>query len=179
MGFKMIELTPAQRRAFRAQAHHLHPVVSVSSNGLTPSVLKEIDHALQAHELIKIRVYGEDRSHRDSIMQTVCTELQAAAVRDANAGHAPSPAQSENNPSAGQPAPSQKDQHRLYALFDALADAIFIVDESGLCIAANPAACAFFGMPHSAVLASNLFELFAARSAIPAARWRERFLQLR
>jgi putative YhbY family RNA-binding protein len=81
MGFKMIELTPAQRRAFRAQAHHLHPVVSVSSNGLTPSVLKEIDHALQAHELIKIRVYGEDRSHRDSIMQTVCTELQAAAVQ--------------------------------------------------------------------------------------------------
>ena len=81
MGFKMIELTPAQRRAFRAQAHHLHPVVSVSSNGLTPSVLKEIDHALQAHELIKIRVYGEDRSHRDSIMETVCTELQAAAVQ--------------------------------------------------------------------------------------------------
>ena len=77
----MIELTPAQRRAFRAQAHHLHLVVSVSSNGLTPSVLKEIDHALQAHELIKIRVYGEDRSHRDSIMQTVCTELQAAAVQ--------------------------------------------------------------------------------------------------
>ncbi len=77
----MIELTPAQRRAFRAQAHHLHPVVSVSSNGLTPSVLKEIDHALQAHELIKIRVYGEDRSHRDSIMETVCTELQAAAVQ--------------------------------------------------------------------------------------------------
>ena len=77
----MIELTPAQRRAFRAQAHHLNPVVSVSSNGLTPSVLKEIDHALQAHELIKIRVYGEDRSHRDSIMETVCTELQAAAVQ--------------------------------------------------------------------------------------------------
>lgn len=81
MGFKMIELTPAQRRAFRAQAHHLHPVVSVSSNGLTPSVLKEIDHALQAHELIKIRVYGEDRTHRDSIMETVCAELRAAAVQ--------------------------------------------------------------------------------------------------
>jgi len=81
MGFKMIDLTPAQRRAFRAQAHHLHPVVSVSSNGLTPSVLKEIDHALQAHELIKIRVYGEDRAQRDSIMETVCAELQAAAVQ--------------------------------------------------------------------------------------------------
>ncbi|HQA10129.1 ribosome assembly RNA-binding protein YhbY [Zoogloea sp.] len=77
----MTELTPAQRRAFRAQAHHLHPVVSVAGNGLTPAVLKEIDHALQAHELIKIRIYGEDRAQRDSIMNAVCTELAAASVQ--------------------------------------------------------------------------------------------------
>lgn len=77
----MIELTPAQRRAFRAQAHHLHPVVSVASNGLTPAVLKEVDAALQAHELIKIRVYGEDRAQRESILTTVCTELGAAPVQ--------------------------------------------------------------------------------------------------
>ncbi len=77
----MTELTPAQRRAFRADAHHLNPVVSVAGNGLTPAVLKEIDHALQAHELIKIRVYGEDRNQRDLIMATVCAELGAAAVQ--------------------------------------------------------------------------------------------------
>lgn len=77
----MFELTPLQRRAFRAQAHHLHPVVSVSSQGLTPSVLKEIDHALQAHELIKIRVYGEDRNERETLLSTICSELQAAAVQ--------------------------------------------------------------------------------------------------
>lgn len=77
----MIELSPAQRRAFRAQAHHLHPVVSVAGNGLTPAVLKEIDHALQAHELIKIRIYGDDRALRESILTTICTELGAAAVQ--------------------------------------------------------------------------------------------------
>ncbi|MBS0369568.1 MAG: ribosome assembly RNA-binding protein YhbY [Proteobacteria bacterium] len=77
----MIELSPAQRRAFRAQAHHLHPVVSVAGNGLTPAVLKEIDHALQAHELIKVRVYGDDRSLRESILASICTELGAAAVQ--------------------------------------------------------------------------------------------------
>lgn len=77
----MIELTPTQRRAFRAQAHHLHPVVSVAGNGLTPAVLKEIDNALQSHELIKIRVYGEDRAQRDSILATVCSELGAASVQ--------------------------------------------------------------------------------------------------
>ena len=46
----MIELTPAQRRAFRAQAHHLHPVVSVASNGLTPAVLNEVDAAPVARQ---------------------------------------------------------------------------------------------------------------------------------
>jgi len=81
MGWNMTELTPAQRRAFRAQAHHLHPVVSVAGNGLTPAVLKEIDNALQAHELIKIRVYGEDRSQRDAILNTVCSQLGAASVQ--------------------------------------------------------------------------------------------------
>jgi len=75
------ELGPAARRALRSQAHHLHPVVSVAGNGLTAAVLKEIDHALQAHELIKIRVYGEDRLQRDSIMETVCAELGAAPVQ--------------------------------------------------------------------------------------------------
>lgn len=77
----MIELTPTQQRALRAQAHHLHPVVSVAGNGLTPAVLKEIDAALQAHQLIKIRVYGEDRGHRDQILASVCRELSAAAVQ--------------------------------------------------------------------------------------------------
>lgn len=77
----MIELTPTQRRAFRAQAHHLHPVVSVAGNGLTPAVLKEIDNALQSHELIKIRVYGEDRGQRNLILTTVCSELGAASVQ--------------------------------------------------------------------------------------------------
>ncbi len=77
----MIELTPTQRRAFRAQAHHLHPVVSVAGNGLTPAVLKEIDNALQSHELIKIRVYGEDRAQREQILTTVCSELGAASVQ--------------------------------------------------------------------------------------------------
>ncbi|MBS0354253.1 MAG: ribosome assembly RNA-binding protein YhbY [Proteobacteria bacterium] len=77
----MIELSPAQRRAFRAQAHHLNPVVSVAGNGLTPAVLKEIDHALQAHELIKVRIYGDDRSLRESILTSICTELGASAVQ--------------------------------------------------------------------------------------------------
>jgi RNA-binding protein len=49
-----IILTPAQRKVHRADAHHLDPVVLVGGDGLTPSVVKEIDNALKAHGLIKV-----------------------------------------------------------------------------------------------------------------------------
>lgn len=77
----MTELTSAQRRAFRAQAHHLNPVVSVAGNGLTDAVLAEIDKNLNAHELIKVRVYGEDRHQRTALMTTICDATGAAAVQ--------------------------------------------------------------------------------------------------
>lgn len=77
----MQDLSPAERREFRARAHHLHPVVSIAANGLTLSVLKEIDNALKSHELIKIRVYGDDRELRLGYLEQVCTELRCAEVQ--------------------------------------------------------------------------------------------------
>ena len=77
----MSELTPARRRELKAQAHHLNPVASVASNGLTDAVLAEIDRGLKAHELIKVRVYGEDRAQRQAWMQEICERLQASAVQ--------------------------------------------------------------------------------------------------
>ena len=77
----MTELTSAQRRAFRAQAHHLNPVVSVAGNGLTKTVLAEIESNLRAHELIKVRVYGEDHDQREALMAQICTQTGAASVQ--------------------------------------------------------------------------------------------------
>jgi putative YhbY family RNA-binding protein len=74
-------LTPAQRRAFRAQAHHLQPVVAIGQHGLTPSVLHEIDLALTKHELIKVRVFADDRGTRETLLATVCAELGCLAVQ--------------------------------------------------------------------------------------------------
>ncbi|NTV85762.1 MAG: YhbY family RNA-binding protein, partial [Burkholderiaceae bacterium] len=56
-----IQLTPAQRKVHRADAHHLDPVVMIGGDGLTPAVIKEANAALSAHGLIKIRVLGDDR----------------------------------------------------------------------------------------------------------------------
>lgn len=77
----MIELTPAQRREFRAAAHHLNPVVTIAGNGLTPAVMGEIDRSLQAHELIKVKVQGTEREARDVLMQELCAQLEAAPVQ--------------------------------------------------------------------------------------------------
>jgi putative YhbY family RNA-binding protein len=65
----------------RAKAHHLLPVVSIGTNGLTASVLHEIDVNLTAHELIKVRVFDDDRDERDRLLARVCADLDAAPVQ--------------------------------------------------------------------------------------------------
>ena len=74
-------LSPVQRRALRAAAHHLNPVVSISQKGLTPSVLAEIDRCLKAHELIKLRHYGIEREVREALFIEICTALNCAEVQ--------------------------------------------------------------------------------------------------
>ena len=76
-----ITLTPAQRKAHRADAHHLDPVVMIGGDGLTPAVKKEIDAALKAHGLIKVRVLGDERAEREKIYDEVADELGAAQIQ--------------------------------------------------------------------------------------------------
>jgi putative YhbY family RNA-binding protein len=76
-----IILTPAQRKVHRADAHHLDPVVLVGGDGLTPAVVKEIDNALKAHGLIKVRVFSDDRSAREAMLQTLTEQLDAAPIQ--------------------------------------------------------------------------------------------------
>ena len=68
-------LTSHARRELRAAAHPLRPVILIGDQGLTEPVLKEIDLALKAHELIKIRAAGQDRDERDAMLNRICTEL--------------------------------------------------------------------------------------------------------
>lgn len=77
----MIELTPEQRRALRAAAHHLHPVVAIAGKGLTPGVLAEIDHSLKAHELIKVKLQGIERDDREALLTEICDQLECAPVQ--------------------------------------------------------------------------------------------------
>ena len=76
-----ILLTPAERRRLRADAHHLHPVVLIGTEGLTDAVRKEADAALKAHGLIKLRVFSDERETREQMLASLTDELGAAAVQ--------------------------------------------------------------------------------------------------
>ena len=76
-----INLTTAERKEKRADAHHLDPVVLIGGEGLTPAVKKEIDTALDAHGLIKVRVFSDERATREAIFTALADQLNAAPIQ--------------------------------------------------------------------------------------------------
>lgn len=74
-------LTTQQIKAFKAEAHHLSPVVMIGAAGLADTVVKEIEQALTAHGLIKIKLGGESREDRTALMSEICTRTGAQPVQ--------------------------------------------------------------------------------------------------
>lgn len=77
----MLTLNSKQVRFLRSASHGLNPVVMIGNNGLSETVLKEIDRSLAAHELIKIKVAGDEREQRLNMLQEITEKLGAAAVQ--------------------------------------------------------------------------------------------------
>ena len=76
----ILELTSKERSALRSAAHSLKPVVQIGDNGLTESVLKEIDRNLTAHSLIKVRVASDEREERSNMLDQICETLSCANI---------------------------------------------------------------------------------------------------
>ena len=74
-------LSPSERKQKRAEAHHLNPVVSIGADGATEAVRRELDAALAAHGLVKVRVYSDDRDARESLFDELSAALGAAPVQ--------------------------------------------------------------------------------------------------
>ena len=74
-------LTGKQKRALRARAHHLNPVVSVGAAGVSDAVLAELDAALAHHELVKVRVAAHDREARAGLIATLCERVHAELIQ--------------------------------------------------------------------------------------------------
>ena len=76
-----MSLTKNQIKYLRGKCHQLSPVVMVGQKGFTPDVLKELDVALNAHELVKIKIAAEDREEFQGIMDEICAQDQVERVQ--------------------------------------------------------------------------------------------------
>lgn len=74
-------LNPRERKDLKARAHKLEPVVIIGGKGLTEEVFAEIERALKAHELVKIRAPGLDREQRALAFGEICERTQAEPVQ--------------------------------------------------------------------------------------------------
>jgi RNA-binding protein len=70
-------LTGKQRHHLRALAHHLDPVVQIGHDGVTGAVIAQIDAALAAHELIKVRLGAECPMTRDEAADAIAAGARA------------------------------------------------------------------------------------------------------
>ena len=73
-------LSTRERANLKARAHALEPVVHVGSAGVTDRLVAEVERALTAHELIKVKVGTDDRADRVAIGDEICARTDATAV---------------------------------------------------------------------------------------------------
>jgi RNA-binding protein len=69
-----------QRRYLKGLAHPLKPVVMIGNAGLTENVLAEIENALAYHELIKVRVSGQEKADRQQMLDEIAEKTSADLV---------------------------------------------------------------------------------------------------
>jgi RNA-binding protein len=65
----------------KARAHHLKPVILMGEKGLTTAVIDETNVALNAHELIKVKMSGVEKNDRHITANELCQQLSAELVQ--------------------------------------------------------------------------------------------------
>lgn len=75
-----MSLTQEQKKQFKSIGHHLKPIVTIADNGLTESVLAELDRALNDHELIKVQLRAE-RDDRKALIEQLCENSSSMLVQ--------------------------------------------------------------------------------------------------
>jgi RNA-binding protein len=74
-------LSEKQRKHLRGLAHSRDPVVLIGQTGLSEGVTKELDTALAAHELVKVRARVGDREERDAIFEQLMKLTKSTLVQ--------------------------------------------------------------------------------------------------
>ena len=77
----IMPLSRTQIKHLLTLAHHLKPVVTIGQNGITDNVMNEVEIALNYHELVKIKIAGEDRDARQAMIKILCEQTGAEKVQ--------------------------------------------------------------------------------------------------
>jgi RNA-binding protein len=77
----MDDITAAAKKALKARAHALDPILQLGDKGLTDAVVAEIGRALGAHELIKIRAASLNRDEREVALASICERTDAHPIQ--------------------------------------------------------------------------------------------------
>ncbi len=73
-------LTTRERADLKGRAHALEPRVHVGGAGVTDPLIAEVERALTAHELIKVKIASDDRAARVAMGDEIAARTGAAAV---------------------------------------------------------------------------------------------------
>ena len=76
-----MNLSQQQRKHLRGLAHALNPVVMVGQHGFSSAVAKELDGALDAHELVKVSIRVGDRDLRDQTLAELAQHTNSTMVQ--------------------------------------------------------------------------------------------------
>lgn len=82
---KTMTLNKSQLKTLKQLSHHLEPIILLGSKGLTEAVHKEIDIALDSHELVKIKLSSKDKAEKQLLAETICKKHDATLI--AQIGH--------------------------------------------------------------------------------------------
>lgn len=74
-------LDSATSKRLKAIGHELKPVVQVGNNGISPSLLEEVNRALDDHELIKIKIPAGDKQQRCDTATAIANACDATVVQ--------------------------------------------------------------------------------------------------
>jgi RNA-binding protein len=75
------QLSEKQKKYLRGLAHGREPIVLIGSAGLSPSVAKEFETALGAHELVKVKARVGDREQRDAVLTGLAEQSGSSLIQ--------------------------------------------------------------------------------------------------
>ena len=76
-----MSLNTQQIKTLKKLAHHLKPVVMLGQLGISENLINEIDSSLAAHELIKVKLAGSERTERHAVAQRICRQVEAELIQ--------------------------------------------------------------------------------------------------